>query len=182
MGARQVEPRFQLVSCQVAASHWHHLEAVGRAGPRMSYPRPIPSSESSNAQRGQRANLPVGMAGVCVWHAERRGCSQLSPDAASATAASGCFAIVGPSKSFFPFLFAYTSISYPIAQEPFFRVDRALRKSKDFSSYSTQRKAPEVKEAGTGGYFDKLAPLMVCSMSPRNHVHYTRQSVSEWDE
>lgn len=87
-----------------------------------------------------------------------------------------------PPSLFFLFLFAYTSISYPIAQEPFFRVDRALRKSKDFSSYSTQRKAPEVKEAGTGGYFDKLAPLMVCSMSPRNHVHYTRQSVSEWDE
>ncbi|KAH6998737.1 hypothetical protein BKA56DRAFT_608260 [Ilyonectria sp. MPI-CAGE-AT-0026] len=82
----------------------------------------------------------------------------------------------------FSFLFAYTSISYPIAQEPFFTVDRALRKSKDFSSYSTQRKAPEIKEAGTGGYFDKLAPLMVCSMSPRNHVHYTRQNVSEWDE
>lgn len=92
---------------------------------------------------------------------------------------------VSPSSgppSLFSFLFAYTSISYPTAQEPFFRVDRALRKSKDFSSYSTQRKAPEVKEAGTGGYFDKLAPLMVCSMSPRNHVHYTRQRVSEWDE
>lgn len=76
-----------------------------------------------------------------------------------------------PLHAFFSFLFTYTSVSYPISQEPFFTVDRALRKSKDFSSYSTQRKAPEAKEAGTGGYFDKLAPLMVCSMSPRNHVH-----------